>query len=104
MEENSISSRLHDVNVGDKIALIQGFIKPSSNIETPVQHDEFVVGPDLSLSVKQLPDDLYQIWAVVTDLYGKEYRTNAVLYSLENGKLTQPLVILYSPDDKNLYL
>ena len=102
LEENSISSRLHDVNVGDKIVLIQGFIKPSNRKETPFQHDEFVVGPDLSLSVQQLPDDDYVIWAVVTDLYGKEYRTNAVLSTLENGKLTSSFVLIYNEDDNYL--
>jgi len=83
--------RLHDINDGDKIVILQE-VKDENFESTIVETGSFTVDKSINMSVDALPEGYYQLCVVITDLYGTEYRSSTLLAELKSGKLNTIVV------------
>ena len=89
-EANNTQGRLEDVKQGDEIVILAEKFKDSETLDTEFNETStIIVGDDLELSSVMLPDGHYQIYGIVTDLYGNEYLTRDFIVRLEGGTVVE---------------
>lgn len=95
IEQDGTPGRLQDINIGDKITILsEKFVSKGSNGTEFVETASITVGDDLELSTITLPDGRYQIYAIITDLYGNEFLSNDYVFELKSGEVVESSVVL----------
>ncbi len=90
IEEDGTQGRLEDVKQGDKITILAEKFKDGETLDTEFKETSTItVGDDLELSSATLPDGRYQIYGIITDLYGNEYITHDFVVRLEGGEVIE---------------
>ncbi len=89
-EDAGAQGRLEDIGDGDTITVLaEQFDDPDSTATRLVEVGEVSAADGLALSSATLPDGRYQVYGVVTDIYGEEYTTRDFIVSVEGGAITQ---------------
>jgi hypothetical protein len=88
-EEAGTQGRLEDLQPGDSITLLAEKFTDADSADTELVEAGTVSAADgLALSSATLPDGRYQLYGVVTDIYGAEHTTRDFIVCLEGGAVT----------------
>lgn len=87
MDASGLQGRLISINPGDKITILQNGFDRNLKLYT-YEVDSFTFDDSIGFSVGKLPEGYYQIYGIITDLYGNEYCTKAMDSKFADGKLT----------------
>ncbi len=89
-EDNGAQGRLEDIVEGDEITVLSEQFESNGGLDTHyIETETIEVAGNLELSAVTLPDGLYQIYGLVTDLYGNEYATRNFIVRLEDGSVVE---------------
>ncbi|MCR5824006.1 MAG: hypothetical protein K6G60_06195 [Lachnospiraceae bacterium] len=101
MEENGTQGRMLDIEAGDSLTLINEVL--DTNFDRTLKRSETVIFSEASeIVVAPLPEGYYQFYAIVTDLYGNEYRSDMILSEYTEGKLHALVVTSEVEEDVGL--
>ncbi len=93
IEEDDTQGRLQDINAGDVITILsERFVNNDGDDTEFIETASITADNSLELSTINLPDGSYQIYAVITDIYGDEFLTNFFDIKLEGGKVVEATV------------
>lgn len=85
-ETNDTMSRIQSLEDGDKLTVMVD--QYDSNYEyNTVEKDTLTYDQNFKLKVSRLEDGYYQFHGIVTDIYGREYKTNSIVSEYSNGVL-----------------
>ena len=87
--ESDIAGRLEDIVAGDQIVILSEKFKNNESLETEYKETATIIASEnLVLSKTLLPDGEYQMYAIVTDIYGNEYTTTDCYFTLTQGAMS----------------
>ena len=90
IEEDETQGRLQDIAKGDKITVLsEKFVSKGSSDTDYSETATITADNELELSTITLPDGKYQIYGIVTDIYGNDFLTNNFVFTLESGQITE---------------
>ena len=93
IEVDRTQGRLQDVAKGDEVTVLSEKFVSKGSLDTDYSETAIItVDNDLELSTITLPDGKYQIYGIVTDLYGNESLTSNFVFKLEDGQITESYV------------
>ena len=82
--------RLEDINPGDEISILAEQFKVKGELDTEFSEvASLVISENTEISPAVLPDGRYEIYAIVTDIYGEEYTSDSFIVYLEDGVVVQ---------------
>ncbi len=94
LEENDTQGRLEDINKGDVITIQGEEFAKKDGLETKfIDKETIEVDDNLQLSTTTLPNGRYQIYGIVTDLYGNEHLTDVFMFELQDGEVSLAYVV-----------
>ncbi len=87
---SAASGRLEDIIEGDEIVVLSEKFEDNESLETKlIETATITASQNLELKKTKLPDGRYQIYGIITDIYGNEYTTKDYLFTLNNGEISQ---------------
>ena len=93
-ELSGTHGRLEDIKDGDTITILAERFINSDSLDTEFfDVESFEVDDDLELSTVTLPDGRYQIYAIVTDIYGNEFLTRDFIVRIKDGSVVSAEVL-----------
>ncbi len=93
LEEDGTQGRLENLESGDQITILAEQFESGDSLDTQFSETATIVVSDsMKLTTATLPDGYYQIYGIVTDLYGNERLTSDFIIRLEDGAVADAQV------------
>ena len=87
-ETNETHGRLQDVNDGDTITILSEKFVSNDGEDTVFSPMATIkINDGLQFSTTTLPDGKYEIYGIITDIFGNEHTTQFFLVNLQDGEV-----------------